>query len=428
MSQHVFFVGTESEVAHHAAPLAGKVDFEIVSADDVLDSCRQGDLAVFFTEHFDRFRDAIQRLKSAQVATLYMIDGILEWRNAWENRSDEPACPFAMRPILSHKAACIGYSQARILHSWGNAGKVEIVGVPRFDRLLPKAISTSGNEPPTRVLVMTAKCPAYTDEQEKLLVNSLRDVKHVFEYQKNIEPVWRLTKGLDKRLEVENHLNEFSGVELAKLLETVDAVITTPSTAALEAMLLDKPTAILDYNPCPSYFNTAWNIKSSEHIESVINELAEPPEAKMFFQRQCLSFELCHDGRSTERLAGLINGMLKVSRDSAGQDLAFPEQMLQLVANPSFPFDHAKTYPEFSDFRVDDVSQLQTELAHSRREINHLQSQLNQIQSELKQAHQIFDEINSHPIAGPIVKLRQKWFDLMRKLKIVKNTQANLID
>ena len=131
----VHFVGTESEVTHHAAPLDGKIEYQITSAESVSEVAQPGDVAIFLSEHFDRFRDACDRLKKNNVATLYMLDGILEWRNAWEDAIDGPACPFTMRPVLSHKVACIGMSQKRILDSWGNASKTEVVGVPRFDRL-----------------------------------------------------------------------------------------------------------------------------------------------------------------------------------------------------------------------------------------------------------------------------------------------------
>lgn len=421
MPQQVYFVGSEHEVAHHAAPLAEQVDFQIVAADSIVHQCRPGDLAIFYSEHFDRFRDAIQQLKSANVATLYMIDGILEWRNAWENRADEPACPFTMRPVLSHKVACIGYSQARILKGWGNHGKIEIVGIPRFDQLKPSTFKS--DETRKRILVMTAKCPAYTDTQRQLLLQSLQDLQNYFVDHTGLEPVWRLTEDLDRELGVENQLNELTGTELASQLNSVDAVITTPSTASLESMILDKPTAILDYNLCPSYVPAAWTIKTVDHLAPVVAELIQPPEAKMLFQRQCLSYELCQDGNSTDRMAELIRQMLLFSVQASDVPLRFPESILKPAPSQVIDFDHSSVFSDYSEFQNDDVSRLQTELAHSRREIKHLQQQLAQIHSELGQAHQIFDQINSHPIAGPVVRLRQKWLDLMRKLKIVKPAQ-----
>ena len=129
-TSNVFFVGTSAEVEHHIQPVADSLKVRIVGADEIVSVAKPGDVAMFFSEHFDRFRQSITELKQNNVATIYMIDGILEWRNAWENRPDEVACPFAMRPVLSHKVACIGENQARVLNGWGNAGKTEIVGVP----------------------------------------------------------------------------------------------------------------------------------------------------------------------------------------------------------------------------------------------------------------------------------------------------------
>ena len=80
MSQTVFFAGTHDEVAHHAAPLQSGISYEIVEPDQILERSKPGDLVVFFSEHFDRFRAACQQLRTNNVATLYMIDGILEWR------------------------------------------------------------------------------------------------------------------------------------------------------------------------------------------------------------------------------------------------------------------------------------------------------------------------------------------------------------
>ncbi len=110
--QSIFFVGTQTEVGHHASPLQKRLANVVVAPpEDVLSTARPADLAIFSSEHFDRFRDACCQLKQRDVATLYLIDGILEWRNAWDNRKNEPACPWTMRPVLSHKVACIGPSQ-----------------------------------------------------------------------------------------------------------------------------------------------------------------------------------------------------------------------------------------------------------------------------------------------------------------------------
>ena len=64
------------------------------------------------------------------------------------------ACPYTMRPILAHKAACIGASQAHVLNQWSNSGKTEVVGIPRLDAI-PAQPHPPRNDREFRVLVMT---------------------------------------------------------------------------------------------------------------------------------------------------------------------------------------------------------------------------------------------------------------------------------
>ena len=70
MKQQVFFVGTEAEVDHHAKPLEQLLDYALVEPDDLARRAMPGDLAIFFSEHFDRFREAVQAAKQNQIATL----------------------------------------------------------------------------------------------------------------------------------------------------------------------------------------------------------------------------------------------------------------------------------------------------------------------------------------------------------------------
>ena len=415
MSPQVFFVGTPDEVSHHAAPLDGLVDYQVVSPECISTVASSGDLAIFFSEHFDRFRDAIHQLRKMGVATLYLIDGILEWRNAWVNRADEPACPFTMRPVLCDKVACIGPSQFRVLQNWGNFGKTEIVGIPRLDYLRGLQKRERSSDQPFRLMVATAKCPSYTETDRENLKRCLTDIRDLTNRTNNVEVVWRLTADWDQKLSVDNSLSSVKGRELVDQLQTVDAVITTPSTTALESMILDLPTAIVDYNNCPVYCQSAWMITAATQVESQIGELLVPSEAKMLYQRQVLTDALFLESKSSHRLIALIQGMLE--HRIAHPTSAFPEQILDKPKSLAVEFNSASLFDQFDEFKIDNVDELQTELAHSRREINHLNSQLKQLRNELAEAHQIFDEINGHPIAGPIVKVRQKLLQLVQKLR-----------
>lgn len=428
----VYFVGTHAEVAHHAAPLRTRVDLQIVEPDDVLKLAKPGDLAIFYSEHFDRFRHACQQLQTQQVATLYMIDGILEWRNAWVNRSDEVACPYTMRPVLADKVACIGNSQARVLETWGNVGKTEVVGIPRLDGFADRFPRTNLDSAKFRVLIMTAKSPAFTEQQYQAVRRGLEDLKFwladnvQLDDGRQVEFDWRLTGDLADEIGVTNQLANLTGGDLAQALAKVDAVITTPSTAMLEAMLLDIPVALLDYHNCPHYVSAAWDICSAEHIAPTLQQLSDPPETRMVFQRNQLGDAMQRIENASDRLVELISAMLELAAEQIDSDrssttLKFPAQILSSRAATPTEFNHQRLFPVAPEFANQDRTVLQIELSHARREIDHLHRQLAQAHSELDQAHQIFEQINNHPIAGPIVRIRQKMLDLMSAIRKRKN-------
>ena len=302
MQRQVYFVGSGSEVAHQMAPLENEDSFstQVIGADAVVDVANPGEVAIFFSEHFDRFRQAVVELKAKRVATIYLVDGILEWRNAWENSEEEPACPFTMRPVLCDKVAAIGMSQARTLADWGNAGRIEVVGIPRLDALsdawrsFESDSSTLSESAPFRVLVATAKTPGFTAEQVATTVRSLSDVKSWIASNQTIngrpiEVSWRLTAGLENEVGVENSLSSLTGDDLHDAIQNCDAMITTPSTSMLESMLLHKPTALLDYHHCPDFVPAAWKIHSQESIGSVLEQLVDVNSARMQFQNSQLT-------------------------------------------------------------------------------------------------------------------------------------------
>ena len=427
----VYFVGTEEEAGHHAKPIAdffraseSPISVKVAPPEQILSEASPGDLVTFYSEHFERFRHACQVLKTRNVATLYMIDGILEWRNSWVNQDNEVASPYAMRPVLSHKVACIGNSQARVLESWGNSGKTEVVGIPRLDSL---AKSTAARElpedAPVKILVMTAKTPAFTDSQWKAVRASLHDLKDWMLANptfagRDLRWNWRLTMGLEKELEVENLLNDLTGRELGTCLQQSDLVICTPSTAMLEAMLADVPVACLDYHNCPHYVVPAWDIASREHIQPAIETMIRREECRMQFQRNQLYDALYLETPATQRMCELITQMLRIADEQAtDHQLEFPKNLLPQTQQVSCEFAHQRLFPSVHSFQINNLARLQVEHSQSRREIERLKSEVAQLKSELNQAHQIFDTIQQHPIAGPVVRIRQKILDFMASFK-----------
>ena len=437
----VYFVGDPTEVSHHAAPFRERLNVKIASSVDVIQQAYPGDLAIFYSEHFDRFRECCTELKRNNVATLYLIDGILEWRNAWDNLPVEIACPYTMRPVLSHKAACIGGSQAHVLNQWGNLGKTEVVGIPRLDSAPVQPIPPRADGE-FRILVMTAKTPGFTPTQISTVKQSLQDLKQwandnakinlegPFAPAESLDTklVWRLTGGLENGLGVTNELNDLTGKELTEALPQVDAVITTASTAMLESMRMGIPTALLDYHNCPRYVNAGWTISAPEQISSTIMQLAQPTPEHLFYQQTQLCDALLNVSNATDRLVELVEQMLSIagkqlttSPKLAENSLTFPDAILKPAEAAVPRFSHQQLYPEVPEFQQDQQVENQVQLAHSRREISHLHSEQSQLRAELNEAHQIFEQIEKHPIAGPIVRVRQKMIGLMEKMGKRKN-------
>ncbi len=168
---------------------------------------------------------------------------------------------------------------------------------------------------------MTAKKPGFTPEQVDVTMRSLKNLKNILDGRRGVEVAWRITKGLYKELGVDNEFSSAESVELAEILDRVDAVITTPSTAMVEAMLAGRPVAVLDYHNVPRFVPSAWTISAPEHIGQMVEEILDPPARKMAFQDDCLHDSLFTDENAAERVARLMLAVIghgKTAREAGG--------------------------------------------------------------------------------------------------------------
>lgn len=354
-------------------------------------------LVVCFDEHWCELGHVISHLSRAGVATLQVMDGILEWRRTWDyewqgHKVDGIINPIN-QPALAHKIACLGKKDKAILESWGNLGKCEIVGAPRFDAITKKGEQTPsgmvgrkrGGKP--IVLVMTAKTPGFTQKQRETAMRALFDLKAFFAGRNDLSVMWRITNSLHKELGVENELSDLSGQELHFILDRVDAVITTPSTAMLESMLVGRPTALLDYHNCPHYFDAAWNIYCPSHISDVVDELIMPNSQKMEYQRFLLNEQLCCIPTAKERLIVLMEGMLNIKKQSVGIPLRFPAQMLPYHPTPHLCIEAIESLKEwYPDLPVPaniDKLSLEVELSAARGTVRELYAQIANLERKL---------------------------------------------
>lgn len=322
----------------------------------------------------------LERARELRVPSVVLQDGILEWRCQYENPlfGSGGGAP-QHQPVLADKIACIGRQSARQIAAWGNAEKVEVAGMPRLDHLLAREPAPV-QRPGRRILVMTAKKPGFTAAQTETTLHSLRDVQRFLARREGVDVVWRVSREMAERLGVVNHFRQASSPELREVLERVDAVITTPSTAMLEAMLLGRPVAALDYHNVPRFVPTAWTISAADHLPAVIAELLDPPPRKLAFQRDCLRDCLECEGPAAPRVAELIRELVAVGRRirAANQPWRIPAGLLGQdgFGPPCRPPALEELYPEQPLFREHDVARLQVHLARLQKQNEALRAEL----------------------------------------------------
>lgn len=312
----------------------------------------------------------------AGVPVLHVVDGILEWRNLWDcPLYDFPGIksPPMYHPAFAHKIACIGRSQARAMQAWIPPGRCEVVGLPRLDHHAAPAPSTDG---PLRVLVCTATTAFFTPEQHAVVRRSLQDLRAWFRLHptfqgRAVEPTWRLTGNLAAEIGVASEITDLSGLEMATALGRAHAVITTPSTIVLEAMLAGRPVARLDYFDYPAYVPSVWTLHHQAALDAVLPRLLAPSAGEMDFQSVLLDDALEHRTPALPRLLHLARTMIDAGRSAraAHAPLTLPERIVPLA--PDVP---AMTTPR-------ELGPTATELAtaehlHLRRRIAVLEQQL----------------------------------------------------
>jgi len=342
------------------------------------------------------------------IPVLVIADGILEYRNTWANPGIVPGSLF--QPVVGHKIATLGHSQARILESWGNPGKCEIVGSPRLDSLIGfKPNPTRPDE--FRVLVLTARTPGFTDDQVAAIRQSLLDLKewigeHSTVEGRDLSATWRLTGGMDKDIGVSNEMGESVETGLSELIEEADAVITTPSTTILEGMLCGKPVALLDYTNSPPYVPSAWSITAPDHFDAAVPELANPRAARMLYQNTVLHDALECRTPATPRMVELAERMVEIAADcrSNGRPVEFPARVLQPAnANSVLPgeaLDLEKLYP---DARKRDPAALRVNNEHLFKLAKHQQKYINDLLDHITWiTRQVRDK---SPVYAKILKL-----------------------
>ena len=349
--------------------------------------------------HWETITTLRRIFEQSKIPILILCDGILEFRNTWQNQTIADGSVY--QTIFGHKIACIGRAPARMIESFGNAGLCEIVGQPRFDEMYESEHLPVQDSGPFRLLVTTARTPAFNEQQHRQVVQGLTELKNRFARNncvasRSVEVIWRLSDALlnELSLPVPNRSHKLPSLE--DTIELSDAVITTPSTVFLESLIQRRPTALLDFTNSPAFVPAAWRITATAHINPVLEELASPTAAKMLFQRTVLhdQVELGQDSR--QRLYALLREMIDAGQQAqqSGEPMCLPARILsdpqRGIARIDDTFEMSSLFPNSPMFRNNDVARLQQELVHAIARLEQLPKDLyNRDEQILKKSEHI---------------------------------------
>jgi len=243
--------------------------------------------------------ELVKKCRERRIPTILMMDGTIEWKHFFENPKwsyGGNEAPYL--PVQCDKVFVPGAGTYRFLDFFGNQGKCEITGLPRFD-IYAEAFRTdhTENDRKKTLGVMSGNTAGYTEEQISESKQLFEDLSRWAESQTEVEVKWRLRKGFEKVLDVKIISDE--AVSLIEFLGKVDAVISQPSTAAYEAMLAGLPVGLADYSTAPNYMHAAWEIHSREHISRIISEMMTPSSLKTSLQQHLLDDNIAYCGDSS---------------------------------------------------------------------------------------------------------------------------------
>ena len=345
------------------------ISYEHVYIEELADILRYEPLVAVSVFNFNEWSTIlIPKLKEAGVATLLIQEGATEWMMNWENPRLAKQIPPRHRPVMYDKIAVMGPLYRRIDESWGNLGKCEMVGAPRLDNLITlKRKSRKGQL--FRLLLASARVVGYDEKSIKKTIKGFKELNNYLKSRSDIEVLWRVGDRIQTELNLQNNDQKLDGLTVAETLQQIDAVICTPSTFLIESMISGCPVASLDYVICPRYFNPAWTIHCEDDIETVIDELMDPPVSKMMYQKYTCDDVIYKPGGAGKRAAKLIHELAIWAKNGRKSE-SLPSSILEDTTWPPYlppkGLSLSELFPEHPMFTEQKENEMRAELAMLR--------------------------------------------------------------
>jgi len=255
----------------------------------------------------------LQKVKGI-VKTLTIQDGIIEYKSSNHRFQGN----YRFRPLYSDYIGCFGEGSKRLLLTYGvKENQIFLIGSPRFDKIefLKKEKKY--------LLITMANRPGYGLENT-INYYTLMEKLLVWLEKENINFKLRLSRGVSSigqesiykifdnpSVILKKYFDrEPSSVSLYEDLNEAYAVITTPSTVSLEAMLFKIPVVHLISDTVPINLQTVFNIYKEEDFCKVIPELKSPSSFKLLNQEMILNDNISYQFSSAIEIVKLIKRLL----------------------------------------------------------------------------------------------------------------------
>lgn len=331
------FVHFSGIINHPCIDWLGSID--IAQQSDALDHV---DAVICSDEWIAETRASIALCKLKGIPTFHVLDGVIRWKNLFENPRSldhHQGAPF-MQPLISDVTFAMGEMQAAILRWLGN-DNVIVSGLPRFADY-PRAKCRVGSATSPRLLVTSSNRPWYTEPQRNQFIQAFSElISSLVELgsQNSFAVDGRLSPWVDWDSSQSSWLPPHP--DLIDQLRSCTALITTPSTVAVEGMLLGIPTMIFDPWSDPVLIPSAWYLNDSCCLSQSIESLLSPSAQRASFQDGLRDLLIRDSSQSVDHIISVIKSFIS-SRSLPGSTSFYASRKLTM------PFPSAVLHEEWS--------------------------------------------------------------------------------
>ncbi|EOX1534634.1 hypothetical protein [Vibrio cholerae] len=221
-------------------------------------------------------RAVVLYAKKFDIKTVFLMDGIYDYNNAFSNKYTRSLGVDLFYPFLYEKVYCVGRSTAKLFN---------YLGAETYC-YLPRRAQVSFNKDRTLmfdVLIATANTPYFNCSEKERLVHL---IKICIDNIIKLNLTYRL-RIFDK--EIIELLGEDSSVYVndgtfSEHISSFKILLSTPSTLTETAVNFDIPVALLDYRDTPIFTSAGWRIHQGVNLSETISDMMNGNISRLHYQ------------------------------------------------------------------------------------------------------------------------------------------------